>query len=82
MVEASEGMQELAAPVNCLASSFDIEWVVPVIVVETIRLFGGPTLRITDAVDGTSTANGANMTSLIKVDSGTLDINLIIPNVG
>lgn len=72
VVQDSEGVHGLVAAVNCSGGSFDVEWVGSVIVEDTIRLFGGTTLNITGAVDRTSVANGANMTSLFEVASGTL----------
>lgn len=69
------GVQGLAESVNCSGGSFEVEWVGSVIVEETIRIFGGTTLSITGAADGTSIANGANMTSLFEVDGGTLHLS-------
>ena len=75
VVEDTAGAQDLAEAVNCSEGSFAVEWVGSVFVEETIRFFGGTSLSITGAVDGTSVANGGNITSLFEVDGGTLHLS-------
>lgn len=77
VVKDSAGVLQLVATTNCSGGSFDVEWVGSVIVEETIRLFGGTTLNITGADEGTSVVNGANRTSLFEVDGGTLHLHLL-----
>ena len=76
-VEDTAGVLQLAATINCSGGSFGVEWVGSIIVEETIRLFGGTTLSIMGAVDGTSVVDGTDRTALFEVDSGTLHFNLL-----
>lgn len=75
VVEDTAGALNLVEAVNCSGGSFDVEWVGSVFVEETIRLSGGTSLSIKGAVDGTSVANGGNVTLLFEVEGGTLHLS-------